>query len=68
MGVAVDAAGDVFIADTSNNRVVKVPAGEGAQTTVGTGLRSPQGVAVDAAPATAPTPTTAPTTTVPPTT
>src|SRR5438270_12972771 len=26
-GVAVDAAGDVFIADTWNNRLVKVPAG-----------------------------------------
>ena len=28
-GVAVDAAGDVFIADTVNNRVVEVPAGGG---------------------------------------
>ena len=40
-GVAVDEAGDVFIADTDNNRVVEVPAGGGPQTTVGSGLSSP---------------------------
>src|SRR5271157_1681312 len=48
-GVAVDGAGDVFIADSNNNRVVEVPAGGGAQTTVGSGLSSPYGVAVDGA-------------------
>jgi YVTN family beta-propeller protein len=48
-GVAVDAAGDVFIADTENNRVVEVPVGGGPQTTVGTGLALPTGVAVDGA-------------------
>ncbi|MGA3328041.1 MAG: choice-of-anchor D domain-containing protein [Terriglobia bacterium] len=48
-GVAVDRAGDVFIADTANNRVVEIPAGGGAQTTVGTGLSYPYGVAVDGA-------------------
>ena len=48
-GVAVDGAGDVFIADTYNNRVVEVPAGGGAQTTVGASLNFPQGVAVDGA-------------------
>ena len=32
--VAVDGAGDVFIADANNNRVVEVPAGGGAQITV----------------------------------
>ena len=37
-GLAVDGAGDVFIADPSNKRVVKVPAGGGPQTTVGSGL------------------------------
>ncbi|MGI8751400.1 MAG: putative Ig domain-containing protein, partial [Acidimicrobiales bacterium] len=41
--------GDVFIADTNNSRVVEVPAGGGAQTTVGSGLSSPDGAAVDAA-------------------
>ena len=46
-GVAVDGAGDVFIADSDNNRVVEVPAGGGAQTTVGSGLNYPSGVAVD---------------------
>ena len=48
-GVAVDGAGDVFIADEDNSRVVEVPAGGGAQTTVGTGLNYPTGVAVDRA-------------------
>ena len=48
-GVAVDGAGDVFIADTCNSRVVEVPAGGGAQTTVGSGLNHPYGVAVDGA-------------------
>ena len=48
-GVAVDGAGDVFIADTFNNRVVEVPAGGGPQTTVVSGLCYPIGVAVDGA-------------------
>ncbi len=48
-GVAVDRAGDVFIADAFNNRVVEVPAGGGAQTAVGSGLSQPLGVAVDGA-------------------
>ena len=47
-GVAVDAAGDVFIADTGNNRVVEVNS-SGVQTTIASGLSSPNGVAVDAA-------------------
>jgi len=47
--VAVDGAGDVFIADHNNNRVVEVQAGGGPQTTVGSGLSSPHGVAVDGA-------------------
>jgi len=47
--VAVDQAGDVFIADTFNTRVVKVPAGGGAQTTVGGGLSYPTGIAADQA-------------------
>jgi large repetitive protein len=49
-GVAVDRAGDVFIADRANNRVVEVPSGGGSQTTVpATGLNYPEGLAVDAA-------------------
>src|SRR5208337_2513462 len=52
-GVAVDGAGDVFIADAYNNRMVEVPwsgGGYGAQTTVAaSGLHNPYGVAVDGA-------------------
>ena len=44
--MAVDGSGDVFIADTGNNRVVEVKP-DGTQTTVGTGLNLPFGVAVD---------------------
>jgi sugar lactone lactonase YvrE len=48
-GVAVDRAGNVFIADSANNQVLKIPAGGGGQTTVGSGLSGPHGVAVDRA-------------------
>ena len=48
-GVTVDDAGDVYIADANNNRVLEVTPG-GAQTTVpATGLVNPSGVAVDGA-------------------
>jgi hypothetical protein len=40
-GVAVDGAGDVFIAAFNNSEVVEVPAGGGAQITVGSGLAEP---------------------------
>ena len=40
-------AGNVFIADTRNNRVVEVPASGGPQFTVGSGFQYPQGVALD---------------------
>jgi PKD repeat protein len=50
-GVAVDASGDVFIADTNDNRVVvDKPNGSGGYTQSvvdDTGLNSPRGVAVD---------------------
>jgi sugar lactone lactonase YvrE len=48
-GVAMDANGDVFVADTDNNRVVEVPANGGAQVTLGDGLAEPHGLAVDGA-------------------
>ncbi len=52
-GAAVDSAGDVFIPDAFNNRVVELPktsTGYGAQTTLpASGLNTPTGVAVDSA-------------------
>jgi sugar lactone lactonase YvrE len=45
-GVAIDGAGNVYIADFSSHRVLKVAPG-GAQTEVGKGLRFPSAVAVD---------------------
>ncbi len=47
-GATVDAAGDVFISDNGNQRVVKVAA-NGTVSTVGFGLNYPQGLAVDGA-------------------
>ena len=49
VAVATDLAGDVFIVDTDNNRLVEVPAGGGAQFTVDDELSNPLGVAVDGA-------------------
>jgi sugar lactone lactonase YvrE len=46
--LAVDASGNVFVADWVHNTVWKVSA-TGVQTTVGTGLYQPSGVALDAA-------------------
>ena len=48
-GVAVDGAGNVFIADTGKTAVVEVPAGGGPQLAIGSGLNQPTGVAVDGA-------------------
>jgi sugar lactone lactonase YvrE len=53
-GVAVDGAGNLFIADDRNKRVVEVPAGGGAATAFdptanGEGLNYPRGAAVDGA-------------------
>jgi DNA-binding beta-propeller fold protein YncE len=48
--VAVDAAGDLYVADGGNNRVVKLAAGSATQVVLPfTGLKGPQGVAVDTA-------------------
>jgi hypothetical protein len=46
-GVAVNGTGDVFIADSNDSRIIEVPAGGGAEFTVGTGLDGPNGVTVD---------------------
>ena len=47
-GVAVDAAGNVYVTDTGRQEVFKVTP-RGAQTTMGSGLAVPEGVAVDGA-------------------
>ena len=49
-GVAVDASGNVYIADTANNRIRKIAAGSGTISTIaGAGLTGPSGMAVDTA-------------------
>ncbi len=46
--VAVDTAGNVYAADTDNNRVLKLAAGSGSQTVLPfAGLVRPNGLAVD---------------------
>ncbi len=47
-GVAVDAAGNLYVSDTDLQQVFKITP-TGTQTTVGTGLMVPQGLAVDGA-------------------
>jgi sugar lactone lactonase YvrE len=47
-GVAVDAAGNVYVADIGLQEVFKITPG-GTQTTVGRGLEVPEGVALDGA-------------------
>ena len=48
-GVAVDAAGDVFVADFGNHRVVELPMDGGAEIVLGKTLSGPAAVAVDGA-------------------
>ena len=48
-GVAVDSAGNVYVADTGNNAVKRIAAVGGAITTLGSGFYNPTGVAVDSA-------------------
>ena len=49
VGVAVDTAGNAYVADCQNNRVLKLAAGSTTPTVLPfTGLSSPEGVAVDA--------------------
>lgn len=45
-GIALDAAGNLFVSDTGNNRVVELPAGGAAQETVLL-AKSPRGLALD---------------------
>lgn len=46
-GVAIDSAGDVFAADFTNNRVIKLSTGGALTTLPFTGLNGPAGVALD---------------------
>ncbi|WP_413670971.1 putative Ig domain-containing protein [Mucilaginibacter sp. Mucisp86] len=48
MGVAVDNAGNIYVADYANSLVKKIPVGGGAPVNIGSGFNSPTGVAVDA--------------------
>jgi gliding motility-associated-like protein len=45
--VAVDAAGNVYVADNGNGLVKMVPVGGGSPATIGSGFSQPNGVAVD---------------------
>ena len=47
-GVAVDGTGNIFVADTGKNRVLKIGS-DGAQTTIASQLSQPEGVLVDGA-------------------
>ena len=46
-GIAVDAAGDVFVADSLNARVIEIAPTGTVTTVMGSGLTDPEGVAVD---------------------
>jgi sugar lactone lactonase YvrE len=48
-GVAIDGSGNIYIADTYNNRVVKetLSSGDTIERSVGSGFLLPEGVAVD---------------------
>jgi sugar lactone lactonase YvrE len=47
LGLAVDGAGNLYIADTGNNRVLEVPPGGSPQSIGASGLNNPAGLAVD---------------------
>jgi sugar lactone lactonase YvrE len=47
--VAIDYAGDLFIADSAANKVWEIAAGGSTATAIGSGFSGPQGVAVDGA-------------------
>jgi len=47
-GVAIDAAGNIFVADCNNNLVKKIAKGTTTPVVIGSGFNRPTGVAVDA--------------------
>jgi gliding motility-associated-like protein len=46
--IALDASGNMYVADNGANLVIEIPAGGGTQTNIGTGINEPVGVVVDA--------------------
>jgi len=48
ISVAVDAQGNVYVADAGNNAVKEIPAGTNTPVIIGSGFNKPVGVAVDA--------------------
>lgn len=48
-GLAIDAAGNIYITDAGNQVIKKIPAGGGSPVTIATGFNNPWGIAVDAA-------------------
>jgi len=48
-GVAVDGAGNVYVADYGNNAIMKIPAAGGTPVSIGAGFYHPNSVAVDTA-------------------
>lgn len=46
--LVLDSAGNVYFADSSNNRIRRISAGSGVITTVAASLNTPRGIAVDA--------------------
>lgn len=48
LGIASDAAGNIYVADKGNNIIKKVPADGSATISLGSGFNNPSGVAVDA--------------------
>jgi gliding motility-associated-like protein len=47
--VAVDASGNVYVGDYSNNQVKMIPAGSNTPVVIGSGFSDPDGIAVDGA-------------------
>src|ERR1700740_2398248 len=46
-GVALDAAGNIYVADAGHNAVKKIPVGGGSPVVLGSGFSNPTAVAVD---------------------
>ncbi len=49
IGVAADVAGNIYISDSGNNVIKKIPSGSTTPIVIGTGFNNPAGIAVDVA-------------------